>query len=57
MEHKYVKFICHCDIAYTNETRRDKEENLNTLLFKFSHLEIMEGSEIVIVDACPLGET
>ena len=33
------------------------EENkyLNTLLFcKFSHLEIMEGSEIVIVGACPL---
>jgi len=32
------------------------EENkyLTTLLFcKFSHLEIMEGSEIVIVVACP----
>jgi len=36
------------------------EENkyLNTLLFsKFSHLEIMEGSEIVILGACPLWET
>jgi len=33
------------------------EENkyLNTLPFcKFSHLEIMEGSEIVVVGACPL---
>jgi len=33
------------------------EENkcLNTLLFcKFSHLEVMEGPEIVIVGACPL---
>jgi len=28
---------------------------VNTLLFcKFSHLEIMEGAEIVIVGACPL---
>ena len=35
------------------------EENkyLNTLLFcKFSHLEIMEGSEIFMVGACPLCE-
>ena len=41
------------------KVRTYSEENkyLNTLLFcKFSHLEIMEGSEIVIVGACPLWE-
>uniref|UniRef100_A0A8C6WKY5 Homeobox domain-containing protein n=1 Tax=Neogobius melanostomus TaxID=47308 RepID=A0A8C6WKY5_9GOBI len=39
------------------QVRTYSEENkyMNTLLFcKFSHLEIMEGSEIVIVGACPL---
>jgi len=37
-----------------NNPYSEENRSLNTLLFcKFSHLEIMEGSEIVIVGACP----
>ena len=40
---------------YTCVLYSEENKYLNTLLFcKFSHLEIMEGSEIVIVGACPL---
>jgi len=36
-------------------TYSEENKYLNTVLFcKFPHLEIMEGSEIVIVGACPL---
>jgi len=43
----------HKQLQYSEEIKY-----LNTLLFcKFSYLEIMEGSEIVIVGACPLWKT
>jgi len=44
------------NLSYFPQTYYNEENKyLNTLLFcKFSHLEIMEGSEIVIVGACPL---
>uniref|UniRef100_A0A8D0AYP8 SUMO-activating enzyme subunit 2 n=1 Tax=Sander lucioperca TaxID=283035 RepID=A0A8D0AYP8_SANLU len=50
--HGAANFVWSClFVKYTDE----ENKYLNTLLFcKFSHLEIMEGSEIVIVGACPL---
>jgi len=42
----------------SSSTYSEENKYLNTLLFcKFSHSEIMEGSEIVIIGACPLWET
>jgi len=45
----------HITAAYHPLVFSEENKYLNTLLFcKFSHLEIMEGSEVVIVGACPL---
>jgi len=49
-------FLSHTHVEFQNAyTYSEENKYLNTLLFcKFSHLEIMDGSEILIVGACPL---